>query len=138
MTAYSKKSKWLEINWLLSAYHSNRKQAIQADIRFVTEGKRVPSPLEGRKNKLILVNDEFIKINLAKLDLPTNLAEYSRAERRQLPRPIAWYFVNASNRNEVIAMAYESGRYTMKEIGDSIGLGYSMVSRIIKNSRFKT
>jgi putative transposase len=86
---------------------------------------------------LILGHDEFIKTNLAKLDLPENLAEYSRAERRQPARPIVWYFANASTRNDGIVMAYTSGRYTMKEIGDSIELGYSMVSRIIKNSRFK-
>lgn len=138
MVATSRKPKWLEIDWLLSTFNTKRKRAIQAYARFVAEGKGLPSPLEYRKNKLILGSDEFIKVNLAKLDLPEDLAEYSRAERRQPPKPIAWYFASANNRDDGITTAYESGRYTMKEIGDSIGLSYSMVSRIIKNSRFKT
>jgi hypothetical protein len=55
MTAKSRRPNWLETDWLLSTFNSNRKQAIQAYARFVAQGKGLPSPLEGRNNKLILV-----------------------------------------------------------------------------------
>ena len=83
-------------------------------------------------------SDKFIETNLAKLDLPKDLTEYSKAERRRPPKPIRWSCKTTTNRNDGIVLAYESGRYSMKEIGDCFGLGYSMVSRIIKNSRIKT
>ncbi|RBP48403.1 transposase [Arenicella xantha] len=138
MIAKTSKPTWLETDWLLSTFHSNRKQAIQAFTKFVAAGKGVRSPLDDRKNPLILGSDEFIETNLARLELPEDLTEFTKAQRTRPAKPVEWYRENASSRNDAIAIAYQSGRYSMKEIGDCFGLGYSMVSRIIKNSRFKT
>ena len=138
MTSKTAKQNWLETDYILSTFHSNRKLAIQAYIRFVVAGKGAPSPLEGRQNQLIMGSDEFIETNLAKLDLPKDLCEYSKAERRRPAKPVEWYSASANNRNDGIVRAYKSGRYSMKEIGDCFGLGYSMVSKIIKNPRLKT
>lgn len=40
---------------------------------------------------------------------------------------------NTNNRNECIKLAYESGRFTLEEMGNYFGLHYSRVSRIVKN-----
>ena len=138
MIAKASKPAWLETDWLLSTFHSNRKQAIQAFIKFVAAGKGVPSPFASRKNTLILGSDEFIETNLAKLDLSNDLTEFTKAERSRPAKPVEWYRDNSNSRNDGIVIAYNSGRYSMKEIGNCFGLGNSMVSRIIKNSRFKT
>ena len=138
MIAKVMKPVWLETDWLLNRFHSSRKQAIGAYIRFTAEGKGLPSPLNDLKNSLILGSDEFIETNLAKLDLPNDLTEFTKIERRQPAKPVDWYLKNTTNRNNGIVSAYESGSYSMKEIGVCFGLGYSMVSRIIKNSRLKT
>ena len=45
---------------------------------------------------------------------------------------------NANTRNAAIIASFSSGGYTMKEIGAHFGISYSMVSKIVRNSRFKT
>ena len=67
---------------------------------------------------------------------PVHSASHS-SERRQPAKPVDWYLKITNNRNDGIVSAYKSGSYLMNEIGVCFGLGYSMVSRIIKNSRFK-
>jgi putative transposase len=41
------------------------------------------------------------------------------------------------SRNEAIKLSYESGGYSMKEIGAHYNLHYSRVSRIIKRAKDK-
>jgi hypothetical protein len=43
-----------------------------------------------------------------------------------------------ATRDEAIVQAWHTGGYTMKEIGDTFGLHYSRVSRIIAKARSKT
>jgi putative transposase len=45
------------------------------------------------------------------------------------------YGARSSNRDKAIALAYDSGSYGMKEIGEHFGLHYSRVSRIISGQR---
>lgn len=138
MITSASKPTWLETDWILSTFHSSRKRAILAFIKFVAAGKGIPSPLKDRRHSLILGSNEFIEESLARLELPNDLTEFTKEQRRPPAKPIEWYRENSTNRNEGIAFAYGSGQYTMKEIGACFGLGYSMVSRIIKDSKFKT
>ncbi len=41
------------------------------------------------------------------------------------------------NRNESIVVAYASGGYNLKQIGDYHGLHYSRVSRIVANNKLE-
>ncbi|MEN8169443.1 MAG: hypothetical protein ABFS08_04395 [Pseudomonadota bacterium] len=43
----------------------------------------------------------------------------------------------ATTRDEGIVMAYASGGYSMKEIGEYFGLHYSRVSRLLKAAKAK-
>ena len=51
---------------------------------------------------------------------------------------MAEYEVTANSRNDAIHRAYESGGFTMKEIGDFFGLHYSTVSGIVTDQKSKT
>jgi len=37
---------WLDVNWLLGQFGKQRQQAIRVYVRFVMEGKGLPSPLD--------------------------------------------------------------------------------------------
>ncbi|QJD29333.1 hypothetical protein [Methylococcus geothermalis] len=52
-------------------------------------------------------------------------------QRRPLPQPLARIAQN-HERDVAIFLAYASGGYRLKEIGDHFGLHYSRVSRILK------
>ena len=72
------------------------------------------------------------------IDADKDLRDIPASQRRSIPKPLKYYGDNMSDRNTGIISAYKSGGYSMKEIGEYFGLSYSMVSRILKNSRFKT
>jgi len=55
-----------------------------------------------------------------------------------MSRPLRIEFVGAvysDSRNETMLNAYLSGRYTLKEIGNYLGLHYSRVSRIVAKGK---
>lgn len=73
-----------------------------------------------------------------KLEKDKELSEIPRSQRRKAPRPIDDYVKQSSSRNEAIRLAYTSGYYSMKEVGDHFGLQYSRVRRIINEAKVKT
>ena len=69
------------------------------------------------------------------------LQEVPSSQARQVAKPLSYYEAFSNNRDEVVYLAYQSGCYSMKEIGNHFDLHYSSVSKIVKNienSRFKT
>ena len=66
------------------------------------------------------------------------LSEIPSSQRRPMAKPLADYFKGRVSRNEGIIKAYASGGYSMKKIGDYVGLHYATISGIIKNHKSKT
>lgn len=57
--------------------------------------------------------------------------EIPRLQRRAAAAPLA-HFTAMPDRNAAIAQAFQTGCYSLKEIGQAFGLHYATVSRIIK------
>ena len=51
-----------------------------------------------------------------------------------MAKPLQHYVARSGDRDEAIALAYDSGGYGMKEIGEHVELHYSRVSRIVSGS----
>lgn len=122
---------WLETDWVLSAFSAKRVEAIEGYRAFVAEGKNQPAPWEKLKNQICLGTDAFVARMLSKIPASSDLSEVPLGQRRALAKPLEYYASRSGSRDEAIALAYESGGYGMKEIGDYFGLHYSRVSRII-------
>jgi putative transposase len=60
--------------------------------------------------------------------------EVPQAKRRSVPRSLPEYDRAHADRNEAIKAAYARGGYTMKGIGDYLGLHHSRVRRIIRGA----
>ncbi len=65
----------------------------------------------------------------------TDLGEIPRIQRRAVAKPLS-SFVKAAqgNRDAAIALAFQSGDYTMKQIAEHFGVHYSTVSRAVKKA----
>ena len=61
----------------------------------------------------------------------SNDHEIPRVQRQASAAPLATV-VAMPNRNEAIAKAYATGRYSQKEIAQVFGIHYATVSRIVK------
>ena len=52
-----------------------------------------------------------------------------------MAKPLAHYAARSGNRDDAITLAYSSGGYGMKEIGEYFGLHYSRVSKVWQKAR---
>jgi len=129
---------WLNTDWLLAAFAKRKKVAIRKYKLFVAEGRNQPSPWEKLRNQVFLGNDTFVEDMRKLIDGEKQLSEIPSSQRRAKPLELVEYQTQASSRDEAIYLAYKSGGYTQKQIGDYFGLHYGRVSRIIKKAKSKT
>jgi len=115
-------------------YFSETWSSIKKYLEFVAEANNQPSPWGALKSQVFLGGDEYISRLLSKIDL----SEIPRSQRKDKPKELSWYEKQTSTRNADIRLSYESGGYSMKEIGEYYKLHYSRVCRIIKMAKGKT
>ena len=61
-----------------------------------------------------------------------DLSEVPSSQKRQVVKPMSHYDNKYGDRNTAIIKAYESGGYSLKDVGEYYNLHYSRVSRIVK------
>lgn len=130
--------KCLNAEWILAAFGKRKSVAIERYKIFVTEGKGQPSPWTLLQHQVYLGSEQFIEKMQSFIDEDKDLSEVPSSQRRPKPKELGYYEVTSQDRNSAIVNAYQSGGYTMKEIGCHFGVHYSTVSGIIKHHKSKT
>ena len=125
-------NEWLDVDWTLSQFGTDRKQATSAYRQFVMEGKGLPDPKEQIKHQMFLGNDRFIDEHRQTIEKPEKLREVSKAHKRSIALSLTDYQKKYLQRNEAMARAYLSGAYTMAEIGEHFKVHYMTVSRAVR------
>jgi len=123
----------LNTAWLLSGFAKRKSTAIERYKQFVSEGKNQPSPWEALSNQIFLGNEEFITEVKKHIPDDKDLSEMTSAQKRPIAKPLSYYKAKHKFRDDGISAAFDSGGYSMKQIGDYFELHYSTVSRIVKN-----
>ena len=131
-------SSCLATDWLLAAFSKRKNNAIELYKKFVQEGKGQPSIWSNLRNQVYLGSEEFIEKIQVHIDTDQQLSEIPAPQRRPVPRSLGYYKQYYRTRNLAIIEAYQSGGYTLKQIGDYFGLHYSTVSGIIRHHKSKT
>jgi putative transposase len=132
---YRQPPEWLHIEWLLAAFASRLSRAQEKYQQFVSEGKDQSSPWEQLRNQVFLGSEAFVSDLQYKIRRDKDLSEIPKSQTRPKAKSLDYYARRASNRNEAILASYNSGGYSMKEIGDYHGLHYSWISRVISQNR---
>lgn len=125
---------WLSVDQLLAGFSKRRSAAIQRYREFVHDGVACGGKLEPPRHSLFLGDEDFVERMLAKLDLPDELPERTREQRNLNAKSLDWY-ANHYDRNDAITKAWESGAYTLREIGEHFDLHYQSVSRIARMNK---
>lgn len=125
-------NKWLTTNWILSAFSRRKRDAVQRYRLFVREGRNQPKPWKQLKNQIYLGDDNFVDEMQCNISPDIDLSEIPSSQKRKVAKPLAYYEKKYRDRNTGITKAYESGGYSLKEIGDYYRLHYSRVSRIVR------
>ena len=124
---------WLEVDWLLSQFSDERTKAIANYINFV-QGSIEQAPIwTDLKKQIYLGSDDFIDTMIKTVSKQNrDFDDIPQLQHRTLPKPLADYCEQFSNRNDAIRAAFNSGGYTMKTIGKYFNLHYTSISRIVK------
>jgi len=128
----------LTTEWLLSVFSKKRGIAQKKYIEFVSQGKSQSSPWESLQNQVFLGDEEYVSQILSNIDQDKDLSEIPKLQGKEKARELQWYERHTTSRNEAIKLSYQSGGFSMKEIGVYYDLHYSRVSRIIKMAKGKT
>ncbi len=122
---------WLNADWILGQFSTQRAAAIRKYIQFVHEGARLPSVWAQLQGQIYLGSESFVKAMQKQVDKKPLLNEIPRAQRRPISQPLA-SFAKQHDRDTAIALAYLSGQHTMAAIADYFRVHYTTVSRLVK------
>jgi len=133
---------WLATHWLLSQFAKTKKVAIRRYREFVKAGKNQPSPMDELKNQVFLGGDDFVaqmqsKLTALQAGTDVDLTEVPRVQRRLATFTLQEIMDKNPDRNTGILEAYQTGQFSMKEVGLQFGLHYSRVSRIVNSAQRK-
>ena len=131
---------FLEVDWLLSQFDSNMARALHAYRDFVDQGRgaRVWEELQGG---CLIGGDSFVNGIRPMLDAIRADPEYRRRELLVARPSLDGLFHNVEDkktRNERIYEAVRIHRYTLRQVGDHVGLLYSTISMIAKREHEKS
>ena len=93
------------------------------------------------KNQVYLGGEEFVEkmqARVSALQANADLTEVPRVQRRLATFTLQEIMDKNPERNRGILQTYQTGQFSMKEVGLQFGLHYSRVSRIVKSAQGKT
>ena len=137
-----KKPAFLSIDWVLGQFSKKRRNARKLYGEFVT-GKindRTDKPWKKLVGQVILGSEDFVFYIQDLIVEKKEIKEIPKPQRFSSRPPLSVLFPDDSQndkkkRNENICNAHLSHGYTLKEIGDYLGIHYTTVSRIVNNDK---
>jgi hypothetical protein len=137
------KPDFLTIDWILAQFGKNNSKAVEAYKKFVMAGYNMDFPDEGFVGQAILGTVRFLKeinryLSEEKVKKSKEIPREQRySSRKELDEIFQKEMTAGKHRNEIICIAYNEYDYTMREIGDYLGLHYATVSRAVKECEKK-
>lgn len=127
---------FLNVNWILGMFSSNKKLGQKQYCAFVHEGIQKSSPWDNLQGQILLGKEGFVDTFKNFLIDKEKIKEIPRTQR-YLNRPSLSKLILASEktdkRNKHIYTAYIKYGYTLKEIADHLDIHYTTASKIIKD-----
>ena len=116
---------------VLLQFSNQRSQAIEHFQAFISQG--IGQDIwHNLKHQIYLGNDNFVEKHMKHLThYEGKLSEIPQKQRRKPAKSLKEYQDLNTSRNDAIVSAYQSGAYTMDEIGNYFDCHYSTISRII-------
>jgi len=132
-----KKPEFLIIDWILSQFSLDKKKAIEEYKQFVISGYNKEFPYNKLVGQIILGSEGFLKKVSSYLiqESKENMQEVPREQQLSLLPQLDEIFQEevgkGTPRDNIIYMVYYDYNFTMREIGEYLGLHYTTISRVI-------
>lgn len=125
---------FLTVEWLLSQFSRDRTQAIHAYQKFVSQGRGV-NVWDSLRGGSLLGSDEFteqMKPMLAAIAPDPNILRRERSAARPSLDMLFEAATDRAKRNRAVHDAVRNQHYTLREVGDYLGLHFSTISVVTK------
>lgn len=133
---------YLTTDWILNQFGSNRKEAQKNYRDFVRAGVGAESPWKNLKGQILLGSEGFIEKFRNLLSDKGEIREIPRVQR-YLSRPGIDEILNKEMvkdkkiRNKQIHKAIMQYGYSLKEVGDYLGVHYTTISKALKGAELE-
>lgn len=127
--------KFLTLDWLLSQFDKDRKTAQESYKKFVMLGIEKEAPWRDLRGRMILGREGFVEKIKGLLKEKEEIKEIPIIERFAARPTLTCVFgktVDRSERDSNIYVAHIKYGYSLKAIGDFLGIHYSTVSKVLK------
>jgi putative transposase len=122
---------WLETDWLLAQFSSDRARAQEAYVEFVMAGHGLLSPLRKIRHQMRL-SDEKLPDDVTN-DLCCNaLVGIAKVQRKSVALSLDDYALQCEDRDDAMVQTYRSTAYSMQDIARHFRMSARTVSRAIK------
>ena len=133
---------YLHTDFVLSHFGSTRRKAQEKYEKFVMDGIDMDSPLKEAKNQIFLGSDSFVQEMMRQVEDGDTLQNLPRTQKLAGKPALEELFSGKAmkskrNRNEQIKAAFETHQYSLREIGDYLGLNPNYLSRLLGDMRKK-
>ena len=126
---------WLTVDWLLAQFGGSLKQARLAYQEFVEAGLGGSSIWSELNGQIYLGSEGFVEQMLSYAEVEEKDFNIPKIQKRPVAAPLNKIEKQSSGRNRAITLAYETGAYSQREIGEYFGLHPSTVGVIVRKSR---
>ncbi|OPL10077.1 MAG: addiction module toxin RelE [Firmicutes bacterium ML8_F2] len=130
---------YLAVDWILGLFGSDRKLAQKQYQKFVRQGINAESPMDDLQEQIILGDKAFVEKVQEMIKDKAVVKEIPRKQRFAGRQNLEELFSDSSDltkelRNQKIVRAHQKYGYTLKEIADSVGVHYTTISKIVRNT----
>jgi putative transposase len=125
---------WLTIDVVLEEFGKSRLAASRKYQQFVEEGVGQESLWKDLKGQIYLGDDSFIEQMRGKLGEREEDVNIPSVQRRAAAPTLTAIGRQHKNRNDAIRVAYETGAYSYQQIAQHLGVHFTTVGRIVRES----
>ena len=132
---------YLSVDWILALFSAERKDAQERYQTFVQEGMHTASPWPELQGQVILAKEEFIEKFKDLLTNKEQIKEIPRLQRYATRPGLDKLFTGHDSRamrDGAIYDAHVKYGYTLKQIGEHLGIHYTTVSKAVSRSEEAT
>jgi len=138
LAGFAARPDFLTIDWVLSQFGGDSKQAIRRYRTFVRNGlKKKESPLSNVSGQIVLGGDDFIEGLKKRLEPKKTVKEYTRSQRLVAKKPLSELFPAPGSKEgnraalaERVWQAHAKHGYTLTAIANYLGVHCSTASRL--------
>lgn len=131
----SESPEWLSTDLLLESFGKQKKRAQTAYDKYINACDKDLNILDNVRGQILLGSDAFVA--KWKKQLATGkIMEKVRQRKAKKMKPLADYSKRYKDAKTAMVKAYETGNYTLAQIGDHFDVHYSTVSRTVKKAGF--